>query len=116
MGVRNNPHNKTLTLKPDSYLVNISFSLENMTDEQVSYIPYYQLVKDNVEFERSMFDVESYSFDGGIIFDGDSYEKQYADDLIDEPYKKTHTNGWFGKHKTPFCRCGSARYGNRTSV
>jgi membrane protein insertase, YidC/Oxa1 family, N-terminal domain len=85
---------KTLTLNPDSYLVNISFLLENMTDEQVSYIPYYQLVKDNVEFERSMFDVESYSFDGGIIFDGDSYEKQYAEDLIDEPYKKTHTNGW----------------------
>ena len=52
---------KTLTLNPDSYLVNIGFSLENMTDEQVSYIPYYQLVKDNVEFERSMFDVESLS-------------------------------------------------------
>ena len=93
---------KTLTLNPDSYLVNISFSLENMTDEQVSYIPYYQLVKDNVEFERSMFDVESYSFDGGIIFDGDSYEKQYADDLIDEPYKKTHTNGWFANIRHHF--------------
>ncbi len=93
---------KTLTLKPDSYLVNIRYSIENITNEQMSYIQYYQLVKDNVEFERSMFDVESYSYDGGIIFDGDSYEKQYADDLIEEPYKKTHTNGWFANIRHHF--------------
>ena len=93
---------KTLTLGPDSYLVNIRFSIENKTEEQMSFIPYYQLVKDNVEFERSMFDVESYSYDGGIIFDGDSYEKQYADDLIDEPYKRTHTNGWFANIRHHF--------------
>ena len=93
---------KTFTLSPDSYLVNVSFSIENKTDKLMSYIPYYQLVKDNVEFERSMFDVESYSYDGGIIFDGDSYDKQYADDLIDEPYKKTHTNGWFANIRHHF--------------
>ncbi len=93
---------KTFTLNPDSYLVNVAFSIENMTNGQMSYIPYYQLVKDNVEFERSMFDVESYSYDGGIIFDGDSYEKQYADDLIDEPYNKTHTNGWFANIRHHF--------------
>ena len=93
---------KTLTVNPDSYLVKVSFNIENMTDDQMSFIPYYQLVKDNVEFERSMFDVESYSYDGGIIFDGDSYEKQYADDLIEEPYKKTHTNGWFANIRHHF--------------
>ena len=93
---------KTLTLKPDSYLVNVRYTIENTTNEQMSYIPYYQLVKDNVEFERSMFDVESYSYDGGIIFDGDSYEKQYADDLIEVPYKKKHTNGWFANIRHHF--------------
>ena len=93
---------KTFTLSPDSYLVNVTFSIENKTNGQMSYIPYYQLVKDNVEFERSMFDVESYSYDGGIIFDGDSYEKQYADDLIDEPYNKTHTDGWFANIRHHF--------------
>ena len=73
-----------------------------MSEQTESYVPYYQLVKDNVEVERSMFDVESYSFDGGIIYDGDSYEKQYADDLIDAPYKKTHTNGWFANIRHHF--------------
>ena len=93
---------KTLKLSPDSYFVEITFLIENMSEQTASYVPYYQLVKDNVEVERSMFDVESYSFDGGIIYDGDSYEKQYADDLIDAPYKKTHTNGWFANIRHHF--------------
>ena len=78
------------------------FSIENMSEDAGTFVPYYQLVKDNVEVERSMFDVESYSFDGSIIYDGDSYEKQYADDLTDEPYKKTHTNGWFANIRHHF--------------
>ena len=93
---------KTIKLNPDSYLVEVTFLIENMSEQTESYVPYYQLVKDNVEVERSMFDVESYSFDGGIIYDGDSYEKQYADDLIDAPYKKTHTNGWFANIRHHF--------------
>ena len=93
---------KTITLSPDSYLVNVSYVVENMTEETNIYVPYYQLVKDNVETERSMFDVESYSFDGGIIYDGDSYEKLYADDLIDEPYKRSHTGGWFANIRHHF--------------
>jgi YidC/Oxa1 family membrane protein insertase len=93
---------KSLKLSPDSYLVEVTFLIENMSEQRESYVPYYQLVKDNVEVERSMFDVESYSFDGGIIYDGDSYEKQYADDLIDSPYKKTHTKGWFANIRHHF--------------
>ena len=93
---------KTIKLSPDSYLVDVMFSIENMAEDAGAFVPYYQLVKDNVEVERSMFDVESYSFDGSIIYDGDSYEKQYADDLKDEPYKKTHTNGWFANIRHHF--------------
>lgn len=93
---------KTIKLSPDSYLVDVMFSIENMSEDAGTFVPYYQLVKDNVEVERSMFDVESYSFDGSIIYDGDSYEKQYADDLTDEPYKKTHTNGWFANIRHHF--------------
>ena len=93
---------KTFTLSPDSYLVDVTYAVENVSEETKTYVPYYQLVKDNVETERSMFDVESYSFDGGIIYDGDSYEKLYADDLIDEPYKRSHTDGWFANIRHHF--------------
>lgn len=93
---------KTYSLRPDSYLVDVSYSIENTTEYTNEYVPYYQLVKDNVETERSMFDVESYSFDGGIIYDGDSYEKLYADDLIDEPYKRNYTGGWFANIRHHF--------------
>ena len=93
---------KTITLSPDSYLVKVSYAVENKTEETNTYVPYYQLVKDNVETERSMFDVESYSFDGGIIYDGDSYEKLYAEDLIEEPYKRSHAGGWFANIRHHF--------------
>ena len=93
---------KTYSLRPESYLVDVSYSIENTTEYTSEYVPYYQLVKDNVETERSMFDVESYSFDGGIIYDGDSYEKLYADDLIDEPYKRNYTGGWFANIRHHF--------------
>ena len=93
---------KTYTLKPGSYLVSVSYKIDNRGIESETHIPYYQLLKDNIEQERSMFDVESYSFDGGIIYDGDSYEKQYADDLIDAPYSKNHMGGWFANIRHHF--------------
>ena len=48
---------KTIKLNPDSYLVEVTFLIENMSEQTESYVPYYQLVKDNVEVERSMFDL-----------------------------------------------------------
>jgi YidC/Oxa1 family membrane protein insertase len=49
------------------------------------------------EVERSMFNVDSYSFDGPIIYDGDKSEKLDRDDLIsDGPYDIKAGNGWVG--------------------
>ena len=49
-----------------------------------------------------MFDVETYSFDGGIVYNGESYEKLDADDLSDSPYNQTHNSGWAANIKHHF--------------
>ena len=49
-----------------------------------------------------MFDVETYSFDGGIIYNGDSYEKLDSEDLAKNPYNQTHNSGWAANIKHHF--------------
>jgi YidC/Oxa1 family membrane protein insertase len=49
------------------------------------------------EHERSMFDVDSYSFNGPITYDGDKAEKLQRDDLVDDgAYTYSSDAGWFG--------------------
>ena len=49
--------------------------------------------------ERSMFDVDSYSFVGPVLFDGDSYQKLDAEDLIEEPVSLSVTSGWIASNR-----------------
>jgi YidC/Oxa1 family membrane protein insertase len=44
-----------------------------------------------------MFNVDSYSFAGPIVYDGDKSEKLDRDDLLEDgPYQNTAENGWVG--------------------
>jgi len=93
---------KTYSLSDNSYAVTLQQEVINYSSQGYSFVPYVQLVKRNAEVERSMFDVETYSFNGGIVFDGDSYEKLYPDDLIKSPYSQTHNAGWAANIKHHF--------------
>ena len=93
---------KTYSLSENSYAVSLEQEVINYSSQGYSFVPYVQLVKRNAEVERSMFDVETYSFDGGIVYDGDSYEKLYPDDLKKNPYNQTHNAGWAANIKHHF--------------
>ena len=41
-----------------------------------------------------MFNVETYSYNGPIIYNGESYQKIDTAELADSPLRETHTNGW----------------------
>ena len=41
-----------------------------------------------------MFNVETYSYNGPIIYNGESYQKIDTAELADLPLRETHTNGW----------------------
>ena len=93
---------KTYSLSENSYTISLEQEVINYSSQGYSFVPYVQLVKRNAEVDRSMFDVETYSFDGGIVYDGDSYEKLYPDDLKKNPYNHTHNAGWAANIKHHF--------------
>lgn len=88
---------KTLRFERGSYRVDISHRLINGSDNDWRGAEYAQIQRRNREAERSMFNVDSYSFDGPIIFDGEKSEKLQRDDLqSDGPYIIQATAGWIG--------------------
>ena len=66
---------------------------------------YVRIKRRSQEVERSMFNVDSYSFDGPIIYDGEKSEKLKRDDLLDDgKYEYTAQQGWFGSIEHHFLR------------
>ncbi len=80
-----------------SYQVDVIQSVTNGGSTTWSGDQYTQLLRRSFEQERSMFDPDTFSFDGAIIFDGDSSEKVDRDDLIEGKSVKYQTaEGWVG--------------------
>lgn len=94
--------NKTYSLTPGSYEVKLTYEITNRGNNPYPYVQYTQIIKKDAKVERSMFNVETYSFDGGIIFNGESYEKLYPEDLVEKPIMASHQNGWFANIKHHF--------------
>jgi YidC/Oxa1 family membrane protein insertase len=80
-----------------SYAVVIEQIVTNNSEQPWRGAEYAQLQRRFYEQKRSMFDVDSYSVDGPIIYNGDKSEKLKRDDLIEEgPYEFASEQGWFG--------------------
>ena len=76
------------------YDVELEQRVTNESADVFGAVPYLQIQRRHVPPERSMFDVDTYSFTGPVVYDGESYEKIDVDDLQDEPFKQTMANGW----------------------
>ena len=85
---------KSYTLKKGRYDILLTYEVKNLGTQDYTFVLYNQLVKKDKKQERSMFNVETYSFNGPIIYDGDSYEKLDISELGSAPTTTTHTNGW----------------------
>jgi len=80
-----------------SYMIVIEQIVTNNSEQPWRGAEYAQLQRRFYEQKRSMFDVDSYSVDGPIIYNGDKSEKLKRDDLIEEgPYEFASEQGWFG--------------------
>jgi YidC/Oxa1 family membrane protein insertase len=88
---------KRLSFARGSYAIGVQQVVRNGSDQPWRGAEYAQLQRRSYPQERSMFDVDSYSFDGPIIYDGDKSEKLKRDDLLEDgPYNATADRGWFG--------------------
>ncbi len=79
------------------YAIVIEQEVSNSSDGLWRGADYAQIQRISKEQERSMFDVDSYSFAGPIVYDGKKSEKLKRDDLMEDgTYKFKSQAGWFG--------------------
>ncbi len=80
-----------------SYAIGLEHEVRNGSDALWRGAEYVRIKRHFGEQERSMFDVDSYSFVGPIVYDGEKSEKLQRDDLIkDGKYEFYSAQGWFG--------------------
>ena len=88
---------KTYRFTRGSYIIGLQQTVSNGSATAWQGTDYVQFDRRLGEWERSMFDVDSYSFNGPIAYDGEKAEKLQRDDLLDDgAYTYKSSNGWFG--------------------
>ena len=86
---------KTYRFTRGSYIIGLEQTVTNNSDAAWQGTEYVQIDRRLAYWERSMFDVDSYSFNGPIAYDGDKAEKLDRDDLLDDgPYTLNTSRGW----------------------
>ena len=85
---------KSYTFQRGRYDILLTYDIKNLGTQDYTFVLYNQLVKKDKKAERSMFNVETYSYNGPIIYNGESYQKIDTAELADSPLRETHTNGW----------------------
>jgi YidC/Oxa1 family membrane protein insertase len=74
--------------------VELEQSVRNDTQAAWTGASYLQVRRLHAPTERSFTDVDSYSFQGPVIFNGEKYEKLDVGDLVGEPVQFTSGSGW----------------------
>ena len=88
---------KRYRLTRGSYTIGLEQTVTNNSDAAWRGAEYVQIQRYLASQERSMFDVDSYSFNGPIIYDGEKSEKLTRDDLVDDGARSfSSERGWFG--------------------
>jgi YidC/Oxa1 family membrane protein insertase len=76
------------------YDIGVEYRITNNGTQPWRGVAYLQIQKDYVPVERSMFNVDTYSFSGPVIYDGTKYEKIDPDDMEEEPVDLSVAGGW----------------------
>ena len=85
---------KIFTFRRGEYRVDLELVLENRSGEAWRGAPYAQMLRYHTPPGRSFLDVDSYSFTGPAVYNGDSMEKLDVDDLREAPWTRQVANGW----------------------
>jgi YidC/Oxa1 family membrane protein insertase len=97
---------KTYSLERGSYRIGIRYSVENRSGSEWRGASYVQLRRRHVPLERSFVDVDTYSYRGPVVYDGEKYEKLDVDDLPEEPVERKVIGGWIASIQHHFLAAG----------
>ena len=85
---------KVYTFRRGQYAVDLNVIVENDGDAAWSGAAYAQLLRRHNPVGRSFTSVDSYSFTGPVLYDGDQFDKLDVDDLRTEPIAQSLAGGW----------------------
>ena len=85
---------KVYTFRRGQYAVDLNIVVENDGDAAWNGAAYAQLLRRHNPVGRSFTSVDSYSFTGPVLYDGDQFEKLDVDDLLTEPISQSLAGGW----------------------
>jgi len=86
---------KTYTFRRGQYGVNLALSVQPAAGGSWRGAPYVQMTRVHHPVARSYFSVDSYSFTGPVLYNGDQYKKLDVEDLAQTPITQTLPGGWF---------------------
>ena len=93
---------KTYVFKPGQYGFDIKYDVQNASDAEWKAASYLQFVRHVYPPDRSMFDVESYSFRGPAIYDGKKSSKLDVNDEEDGAFRQAISGGWMAEMQHHF--------------
>ncbi len=85
---------KTYTFYRGRYDIDLDYQVSNASSRDWTGLSYLMINRVHNPPERSMFDVDSYSYTGPVYYDSEKYEKIDPEDLADEPLNLTVQGGW----------------------
>ena len=78
-----------------SYIIDVQQTVANDAGSEWRGAAYAQIQRHSYPQDRSMFDVDSYSFHGPVVYDGERSTKLDRDDLLsDGPFNLSASDGW----------------------
>jgi YidC/Oxa1 family membrane protein insertase len=85
---------KLYTFRRGQYAIDLDLVVRNQGAESWPTRAYAQMRRLHNPAGRRYLDVDSYSFTGPVVYDGDQYEKIDFEDLQRNPVVQTVANGW----------------------
>ncbi len=86
---------KNYTFKRGQYEIDLDIQVQNETNAPWGAVAYSQMVREHIPRDRSFMDVDTYSYIGPVLYDGDRSDKPEVEDLEIMPIVGKYTNGWF---------------------
>ncbi|MDW8260487.1 MAG: membrane protein insertase YidC, partial [Gammaproteobacteria bacterium] len=85
---------KTFLLRRGHYRIDLEYAIENRSSQPFSAASYAQIWRDDILPETSMFNVESYSYQGPAYYDGNKYTKLALKNEEHHRFRAQVQGGW----------------------
>jgi YidC/Oxa1 family membrane protein insertase len=110
---------KTYTFRRGRYEVDLTMTVTPTAGGSWRGAPYVQMERVHVPAERSYFRIDTYSFKGPVLYDGERFTRFQFDELAKSPVMLTTDGGWFAAIQHHFLAAavpppGPFRYDART--